>query len=99
MAMSKEENEERVAAISDAYSTHTEGKLKANEELNKEREKAEKDSDLESVDQPLPEEQRFVGNPDDLRKDVASEEEFSEGLKDGKDTTGETKSTSKRSKS
>jgi hypothetical protein len=86
MAMSKEENEERVAAISDQYTTHTQGKLAANEDLNKEREKAEKDSKLESVDTPMVEENRFVANPDDLRKEVSSEEEFSEGLKDGKDT-------------
>ena len=43
MGMSKEENDERVAAISDQYSTHTQGRLAANEETRKEAEKAEKD--------------------------------------------------------
>lgn len=40
------------------------------------------DDGFDHSDAPLVEEQRFVANPADLRKEVSSEEEFSEGLTD-----------------
>lgn len=72
-----------------AYSTHAEGQRAAREEKHKADLEAQKnstiqstDSGLVSVDSPLTEEAKFVANPDGLRKEVDSEEKFSEGLED-----------------
>jgi hypothetical protein len=77
------------AALQDAaaaYSTHAEGQRSAREAKHKEDLEAQAASPiqstggLESVDAPLAEEARFVANPENLRKEVDSEEKFSEGL-------------------
>ena len=72
-----------------AYSTHAEGQRSAREAKHKEDLEAQAassvqstDGGLESVDGPLTEEAKFVANPDDLRKEVDSEEKFSETLTD-----------------
>ena len=62
------------------------GNLEAAED--KDREAAEEDTPTEEVHGELTEEAKFVANPDDLRKEVDSEEEFSAGLEDGEQDTG-----------
>ena len=52
------------------------GNLEASED--KDREAAEEVKPTEEVHGELTEEAKFVANPDDLRKEVDSEEEFSE---------------------
>jgi len=63
-------------------------------------EQAEADSGLESVEQELPDEAKFVGNPENLRKEVDSEEKFAKDLDDGDDTLevpgGEAKAPAKK---
>jgi hypothetical protein len=73
-------------SINEAYKTRVDGLTSAHADKNKEAEQVEKDSGIESTDTPLVEEQRFVANPDELRKDASSEDEFSEGLTNGDDT-------------
>jgi hypothetical protein len=63
-----------------AYATHAEGQRAAREEKHKADLEAQENSGLVSVEGGLTDEAKFVGNPDDLRKDVDSEEKFSEGL-------------------
>ena len=71
-----------------AYAQHAEGQRSAREAKHKEDLEAQAASPvqstgwLESVDGPLTEEAKFVANPEGLRKEVDSEEKFSEGLKD-----------------
>ena len=50
---------------------------------DKDRETADEAKTTEEVHTGLPDEAKFVGNPDDLRKEVDSEEKFSEGTEDG----------------
>ena len=57
------------------------GSLEAAEEA-KETEASEEAKATEEVHTELPEEAKFVGNPDDLRKEVDSEEKFSEETAD-----------------
>jgi hypothetical protein len=51
-------------------------------------EQVEADDGFDHSESPMVEEQRFVDNPADLRKEVSSEEEFSEGLTDGEQDLG-----------
>jgi hypothetical protein len=73
-------------SVNEIYQGRVDALAAANEKDREHAEQHEADSDLESVEQPLSEEARFVANPDELRKEVDSEEKFSEGLEDGEDT-------------
>jgi hypothetical protein len=90
----------RLASTNEIYQERADNLAAASDKVNEEREQRDKDANLESVEQDLPEEQRFVANPDNLRKDVDSEEKFSEDLEDGKDTLetpgGQTKAPAKK---
>lgn len=85
--MAKPEKPSSIQSVDEAYRQRV-GNLDAAAEYDREaHEKAEEKYDHPET--PLPEEQRFVGNPEDLRKEVDSEEKFSEGLEDGDDTLEE----------
>lgn len=88
MAPHENPGTEASVATNEAYATHTEGRAAANEAKRKEAEEAAASSGLVSVEGTLTDEAKFVGNPDDLRKDVDSEEKFSERLEDGEQDLG-----------
>lgn len=67
-------------SVNEIYAARV-GNLEAAED--KDRETAEEVTSTEEVHGELTDEAKFVGNPDDLRKEVDSEEEFSAGLEDG----------------
>lgn len=81
--MAQEKTESRAESINSIYQQRVDA-LTAAEDKDREDVEAREEG-VEHPDTPLPEEQRFVANPDDLRKDAASEEEFSAGLEDGDD--------------
>ena len=72
-------------SVNEIYQGRVDALAAADEKDTDEREQSEKDSSLETVEQPLPDEAKFVANPDDLRKDVDSEAKFAEGQSDGSD--------------
>jgi len=68
-------------SVNEIYAARV-GNLEAAEEA-KATEAAEEAKATEEVHTGLPDEAKFVSNPDDLRKEVDSEEKFSEGTEDG----------------
>ena len=72
-------------SVNEIYQTRVDALTAADDKDREAAEEAEKDSSLESVEQGLPDEAKFVANPDDLRKDVDSEAKFAEGQSDGSD--------------
>ena len=81
--MSDDSKPSRTESISNAFNSRVKNLEAANELSREERKEAEKG--FEHSETPLVEEQRFVGNPDELRKSVDSEEKFTEGLSDEAD--------------
>ena len=73
--MAQEKQQSRAEAVDAIYQQRVDA-LKAADDKDREDVEAREEG-VEHADTPLPEEQRFVANPDDLRKDAASEEEFS----------------------
>ena len=65
-----------IESVNEIYQGRVDALNAASEKDTEEAAQREADSGLESVEQPLPEEARFVANPDNLRKDVDSEEKF-----------------------
>jgi hypothetical protein len=63
-----------------AYDTHARGQREARDAQYKASLEAQANPDLESTETGMTEEAKFVGNPEDLRKEVDSEEKFSEDL-------------------
>lgn len=68
-------------SVNEAYKARVGNLEEAEEKDRKEAEKAEEG--FEHTETALTDEAKFVANPDDLRKDVDSEEKFAEGTEDG----------------
>ena len=74
-----------IESTNEIYQGRVDALNAANEKDVEAAEQAEKDSSLESVEQDLPEEAKFVANPEHLRKEVDSEEKFAKDQSDGDD--------------
>ena len=89
-----------IESVNEIYQGRVDNLAAAAEKDTAEREEAEANSSLESVEHELPDEAKFVGNPEGLRKEVDSEEKFSKDLDDGDDTLevpgGEAKAPAKK---
>jgi len=71
---------ERLAGVNRIYQGRVDNLAEADAQKQDQLDEAE--DGFEHSETELVEEQRFVANPDNLRKDVDSEEKFSEGLED-----------------
>ena len=89
-----------IESVNEIYQGRVDNLAAAAEKHDEERAERDANSNLESVDSDLADESKFVGNPENLRKDVDSEEKFSEDLTDGEDTLevpgGEAKAPAKK---
>ena len=75
-----------IESTNEAYATRVEGLQAAHEADAEAAAEAEENSGLESVEQELPEEAKFVANPEGLRKEEDSEEAFAANQENGEDT-------------
>ena len=75
-----------IESVNEIYQGRVDNLAAAVEKHDEECAERDANSNLESVDSDLDESARFVANPDNLRKDVDSEEKFAEGQEDGEDT-------------
>jgi len=80
------ETKSSMESVNEIYQGRVDALEAADDKDREAAEQAAADSGLESVEQELPDEAKFVGNPENLRKEVDSEEKFSKDLDDGDDT-------------